>query len=46
MLTGAVQKIKFFISRISENSNKYLFGKNINNEGFFIWYGMIIPLWI
>ncbi|ECH8994493.1 hypothetical protein PAF38_004541 [Salmonella enterica] len=30
------QKSKFFISRISENSNKYLFGKNINNEGFYL----------
>ncbi|ECM3707958.1 MULTISPECIES: hypothetical protein [Enterobacteriaceae] len=30
------EKSKFFISRISENSNKYLFGKNINNEGFYL----------
>lgn len=30
------EKSKFFISRIRENSNKYLFGKNIKNEGFYL----------
>ncbi|ECL9934541.1 hypothetical protein CQ29_23235 [Salmonella enterica subsp. enterica serovar Enteritidis] len=30
------EKSRFFISRVSDDSNKYLFGKNIHNEGFYL----------
>ncbi|EGI2525576.1 hypothetical protein SPN39_22925 [Enterobacter hormaechei subsp. xiangfangensis] len=32
-------KSKFFISRIRNNSSKYLFGKNNKNEGFYLVWG-------